>query len=119
MGSFTSSRGVVLLLATVGCEVVGTVSLSASEGFTSPLAAAGVLVGYATAVLLFSRALDRGLPLGVAYGTVTGCGLVSATVLSAAVLAEPVTPIQAGGLGLILGGALLLQRRGAARGAGS
>ncbi|WP_285655564.1 SMR family transporter [Actinomycetospora sp. NBRC 106375] len=105
------SRGVVLLAGTVVCEVLGTVSLSASDGFTRPAATLGVLTGYAVAVLLFSRALEHGLPLGIAYGTVTGCGLVSATVLSAAVLGDPVTPVQAGGLALILGGALLLQRR--------
>lgn len=106
------SRGPVLLLATVACEVLGTVSLSAA-GAGRPTAVLGVLAGYAAAVVLFSRALDHGLPLGIAYGTVTGCGLVSATLLGAAVLGEPITPLRAGGLALILGGALLLARRAA------
>jgi small multidrug resistance pump len=102
----------LLLGGTVVCEVLGTLSLSASAGATRPAATLGVLGGYALAVVLFSRALDRGVPLGIAYGTVTSCGLVAATVLGAVVLAEPVPPLRAGGLGLVLGGALVLQHRG-------
>src|SRR5690349_6742781 len=97
-------RGVLLLAGTVVCEVLGTVSLAGSL-------VAGVLAGYGLAVLLFSRALHHGLPLGIAYGTVTGCGLLAATLLGAVLLGEVPTPLRAGGLALVLGGALLLQRR--------
>jgi small multidrug resistance pump len=109
------SRGVALLGGAIGCEVVGTLSLPASEGFTQPWAAAGVVVGYGLAVLLFSRSLRHGLPLGIAYGTITACGLAAATALSTVVLGEPVDLLRAGGLALIVGGALLLQRRGPGR----
>ncbi|MEJ2889656.1 DMT family transporter [Actinomycetospora aeridis] len=104
-------RGLVLLAATIVCEVLGTLALPASEGFTRVPGTVGVLLGYAAAIILFSRALDHGLPLGIAYATVTGCGLVSATAVSAVLLDEPVTAPQGLGLVLILGGALLLQRR--------
>ena len=107
----TRSRGPVLLLGTIVCEMLGTLSLPASEGFTRAPGTAGVLAGYTTAILLFSRALDHGLPLGVAYGTVTGCGLVAATALSTVLLHEPVSSAQGAGLALILGGAVLMQRR--------
>ena len=82
----------VLLGAAILSEVVGTVSLPASVGLTRPLPSLGVVVGYAAAIVLFTRALRHGLTLGVAYGTLS--------------------PVQGVGLALIVGGALLLQRRG-------
>lgn len=99
----------MLLGAAIACEVLGTLLLHASQGFTRPLASVGVLAGYVVSILLFSRALDHGLSLGVAYGTLTGCGLAAATSLSTVVFGEPVAPLQVGGLVLILVGALGLQ----------
>ena len=98
-----------MLAAAITCEVGGTLLLHASQGFTRPPATAGVLAGYTVSILLFSRALDHGLTLGVAYGTLTGCGLVAATVLSTLVFGDPITPLQVAGLGLILVGAIALQ----------
>ncbi len=102
----------VLLGAAIVSEVVGTVSLPASEGLTRPLPSLGVVVGYAGAIVLFTRALRHGLALGIAYGTLTGFGLASATVLGAVVLGEHLSLVQGAGLALIVSGALLLQRRG-------
>lgn len=105
----------LLLAGTVVCEILGTLSLPASEGFTRLPGSLGVLAGYTAAILLFSRALDHGLPLGIAYGTVTGCGLVAATALSTVLLHEPLSVAQGAGLALVLGGAVLLQHRGVRR----
>jgi small multidrug resistance pump len=102
-------KGALLLGAAIGCEVGGTLLLRASAGFTRPWAGAGVLAGYVVSVLLFSRALRHGLTLGVAYGTLTGCGLGAATLASLVVFGEPVSLAQGGGLALVLAGALLLQ----------
>ncbi|MEJ2867710.1 SMR family transporter [Actinomycetospora sp. OC33-EN08] len=101
--------GLVLLAASILCEVGGTLLLHASRGFTEPLPSVGVLAGYATSILLFSRALGYGLSLGIAYGTLTGCGLVVATVSSAVIFGDPLAEWQAAGLALILLGALTLQ----------
>ena len=105
-------RGVALLAAAIVTEVTGTLLLPVSEGFSRPWPAIGVLAGYAVSIVLFSRALRYGLTLGIAYGTLTGCGLASATVLSTAVFGDPVTMTQTVGLLLILAGALALQRPG-------
>ncbi|HWN29621.1 MAG TPA: SMR family transporter [Actinomycetospora sp.] len=102
----------VLLGAAIVSEVVGTMSLPASDGLTRPLPSLGVVVGYAGAIVLFTRALRHGLTLGIAYGTLTGFGLASATVLGAVVLGEHLSLVQGAGLALIVGGALLLQHRG-------
>ncbi|WP_433802265.1 DMT family transporter [Actinomycetospora sp. CA-084318] len=101
--------GTVLLGASIVCEVAGTMLLHASQGFSSPVASLGVLAGYGISILLFSRALQYGLTLGIAYGTLTGCGLVAATVASTVVFGDPIAPLQIAGLALILLGALTLQ----------
>ncbi|WP_433799954.1 DMT family transporter [Actinomycetospora sp. CA-084318] len=101
--------GLLLLAASIVCEVAGTMLLHASQGFSSPLASLGVLAGYGTSILLFSRALRYGLTLGIAYGTLTGCGLVAATLASTVLFGDPIAPLQFTGLALILLGALTLQ----------
>jgi small multidrug resistance pump len=103
-------RGVALLAAAIGCEVGGTVLLRGSRGFTAVLPSAGVIAGYCVSIVLFSRALAHELTLGVAYGILIGCGLAAATLLGA-LLGEPLSLLQAGGLVLVLVGALVLQRR--------
>lgn len=99
----------LLLAAAIVTEVAGTLLLRVSEGFTRPPASAGVLVGYAVSIVLFSRVLGRGTALGIAYGTLTGCGLAAAALISTAVFGDPVTPLQVVGLLLLSGGVLALQ----------
>ena len=104
-----------LLLGAVATEVAGTASLRLSEGFTRPVFALGVLAGYAVSIVLFARVLDRGVGLGLAYGTLTATGLLAATGLSALAFGEPVSAIQLGGLLLLLAGLLALQLPGRRR----
>ena len=104
-------RVLLFLTGAVLTEVGGTLLLRLSEGFTRPLPSAGVLVGYVVSILLFSRIVGRGISLGVAYGTLTGCGLAAATVLSVVVFSDPIAPVQAAGLALIAAGVLALQSR--------
>ena len=102
--------GLALLTAAIAAECSGTLMLQASDGFTRPGPSLGVLAGYGAAILLFSRALEHGLALGVAYGTLTGCGLVAATAASTLLVGDVPAPGQVGGLALILIGALLMAR---------
>ncbi|MDL5159838.1 DMT family transporter [Actinomycetospora termitidis] len=102
-------RGLLLLAASIVCEVGGTLLLHAAQGFTVLLPSLGVLTGYTTSIVLFSRALRYGLTLGIAYGTLTGCGLVVATVSSALLFGDPLAAAQGVGLVLILLGALAMQ----------
>ena len=99
----------LLLAAAIVTEVAGTLLLRVSEGFTRPPASAGVLVGYAVSIVLFSRVLGRGTALGIAYGTLTGCGLAAAALISTVVFGDPITPLQVVGLLLLSGGVLALQ----------
>lgn len=99
----------LLLAAAIVTEVAGTLLLRVSEGFTQPLASAGVLAGYGVSIVLFSRVLGRGTALGIAYGTLTGCGLAAAALFSTVAFGDPITPLQVVGLLLLCGGVLALQ----------
>ena len=99
----------LLLVAAILTEVAGTLLLRVSEGFTRPLASLGVLAGYGVSIVLFSRVLHRGVALGIAYGTLTGCGLAAAALLSTWAFGEPMTAAHVVGLVLLTGGVLALQ----------
>lgn len=99
----------VLLLGAIGAEVAGTACLRLSDGLAHPWPAAGVFAGYAVAIVLFARVLERGVGLGVAYGTLTATGLVAATGLSVLAFGEPISAVQVAGVLVLLAGVLTLQ----------
>jgi small multidrug resistance pump len=99
----------VLLLGAIAAEVGGTASLRLSEGLTRPLPALAVFIGYTLALVWFARVLDRGVGLGVAYGTLTASGLLAAAGLSTCVFGEPVSWMQLTGVVVLLAGLLALQ----------
>lgn len=99
----------VLLVGAIAAEVTGTAALRLSEGLTQPLPAVGVFLGYALAIVLFARVLERGVALGLAYGTLTAVGLLAATGLSAWVFNEPISGLQLVGVLVLLAGLLALQ----------
>lgn len=99
----------VLLVGAIAAEVAGTAALRLSEGLARPLPALGVFVGYALAIVLFSRVLERGVGLGLAYGTLTAAGLLAATGLSVWVFDEPISWLQVVGVLILLAGLLALQ----------
>ena len=68
------------LALTVGFEVFGTACIQASQQFSRPLPALGVVVGYGAAFWFLSLALKT-LPLGVVYATWSGLGLVLVTLV--------------------------------------
>ena len=102
--------GLLLALA-IALEVAGTLCLRASDGFTRPAPALGVLLGYGISLVFFARSISAGIGLGVAYGTLTGCGLAAAALLSALVFDEPLGPVQILGLVVLAAGVFALIRR--------
>jgi len=104
-------RARALLAVAILLEVVGTLSLRASDGFTHPGWTLLVVGGYVTSVVVFGRVLALGMTLGVAYGTLTAVGLVAAALTTALVYRESLDPLTGVGLLLLLGGVILLQRR--------
>jgi small multidrug resistance pump len=99
----------VFLAAAIGAEVVGTLCLRASEGLSKPPFVAVVITGYVAAFILLSLALDRGLPLGVAYGIWAAAGVASVAVLSVPLFGESLSALQVGGLVLVVLGVFALE----------
>ncbi len=105
--------GYLFLAVAIASEILATLSLRASEGFSKPHFAVLVIVGYLSAFAGLSLALQRGLPLGVAYGTWAAAGVALVAVLSVPLFDETLTPVQIGGIGLVVAGVLALELGGA------
>ncbi|QLY33852.1 DMT family transporter [Nocardia huaxiensis] len=103
----------LLLGLAIACEVTATVSLKLSEGFSKLLPSVVVVFGYGFAFFFLSQALKRGMPVGVAYGIWSAIGVVAVAIIGALFLDEHVTPVQIGGIGLVIAGVLALELGGA------
>ena len=99
----------VLLAVAIACEVVGTVSLKLSEGFTRLVPSVVVAVGYLAAFGFLSQALARGLGVGVAYGLWAAAGVALVAIAGTVLFGETLTSIQVGGIGLVIAGVLALE----------
>lgn len=98
-----------LLAVAIAGEVAGTASLRLSEGLTRPLFVTGVVVLYGMSIAVLGKVLNRGMGLGVAYGTLTASGMIAATLLSVFVFSEDLSLIQAAAIGVLGVGAVLMQ----------
>lgn len=99
----------VLLALAIASEVVATVSLKLSEGFTRLVPSVVVVVGYLAAFALLSQALSRGLGVGVAYGLWAAAGVALVAIAGTVLLGESLTWVQIGGIGLVIAGVLALE----------
>jgi quaternary ammonium compound-resistance protein SugE len=80
-----------LLLVVAGLlEIVWSISMKASDGFTKPYYTTITLVAAALSFWLLGLAL-RQLPVGTAYAAWTGVGAVGATILGILIFNEPAT----------------------------
>lgn len=97
------------LLAAIALEVTATLSLRAAEGFAHPLWLIPVALGYAGSLWLLSVVLDRGMPVGVAYGIWSAIGVVLTAMLGAALFGELLGAVQIVGVAVIVAGVLLVE----------
>ncbi|MDQ3734231.1 MAG: SMR family transporter [Actinomycetota bacterium] len=104
--------GYVFLAGAIASEVVATLSLRASEGFSKLGFAFVVVVGYVVAFFLLSLTLTRGVPLGIAYGIWAAVGVAAVAVLSIPLFDEGLSAIQVGGLVLVVLGVIALEAGG-------
>ncbi|MVU83112.1 QacE family quaternary ammonium compound efflux SMR transporter [Nocardia sp. ET3-3] len=103
----------LLLGLAIACEVTATVSLKISEGFSKLVPSVIVVIGYGAAFYFLSQALKRGMAIGVAYGIWSAVGVVAVATIGALFLDEHVTPMQIGGIVLVIAGVLALELGGA------
>jgi small multidrug resistance pump len=105
--------GYVFLAGAIFVEVAATLSLRASDGFSKAPYAIVVVVGYIAAFAFLTMALERGLPLGIAYGIWAAVGVAAVAVLSVPIFGESLTAVQVGGLVMVVFGVVALEAGGA------
>ncbi|MDN5857884.1 MAG: multidrug efflux SMR transporter [Pseudonocardia sp.] len=104
--------GWLWLLGAIASEVVATVNLKLSAGFTRLLPSVIVVVGYAASFVLLSQALKT-LDLGIAYAVWAGLGTAAVMVVGIVLLGEPLTALKVAGAALVIAGVVLLNLGGA------
>lgn len=103
----------VLLGLAIVSEVIATLSLRASEGFTKPAWAVAVVLGYGAAFWLMGR-ITAQLPIGVIYAVWSGVGTALIVLLGSALFRESLTVARLAGVALIIGGVIVLNIAGSA-----
>jgi small multidrug resistance pump len=102
------------LAGAIGVEVFATLCLRASDGFRKRVWIAPMLIGYLVAFTLLSITLSLGMPVGIAYGVWSAAGVALIAVIARLLFAEPLTPLMAAGILLIIAGVLTIELTGSA-----
>jgi len=105
---------VVLSLA-IGVEVFATLGLRASDGFRKRAWIVPVAAGYLASFYLLWLTLKLGMPVGVAYGVWTACGVALVAVIARYVFGDPLTVRMLIGITLIIAGVLTIELAGVVR----
>jgi small multidrug resistance pump len=101
------------LAGAIVVEVFATLSLRASDGFRKKAWIAPVVAGYLVCFYLLWVSLSLGMPVGIAYGVWTACGVALVAVIARYLFAEPLTWVMAAGIALIVAGVLTIEMAGA------
>jgi small multidrug resistance pump len=101
------------LALAIGSEIVATVSLKLSDGFSRPLPSVVVVAGYALSFYALSISL-RTIPLGVVYAIWSGVGTAAIVVIGLFLFRETLDAVKVVGIGLIITGVVMLNGVGAA-----
>lgn len=102
----------VLLGAAIATEVVGTLALRGSNGFTQLAPSLVTVVGYVASFVLLAIVLKT-LPVGVVYAIWSAVGVALVAVLGKLIFDDPVPPLAIFGMVLIVGGVVLVSASGA------
>jgi small multidrug resistance pump len=96
-----------LLLLAILSEIMGTMSLRLSQGFTRPVPSLFVLVGYGLTFYLLSLSLKH-IPLSIAYAIWAGLGTAGTVLIGTFVFRETMDVWRVFGIMLILAGVFVL-----------
>ena len=88
-------------------EVIGTMALKESEGFTRLVPSLVTALGYATAFYFLSHTL-RALPVGIVYATWSGVGIVLISAIGWAWFKQALDLPAIVGLTLVVAGVLVM-----------
>ena len=97
------------LVSAILIEVFATLSLRASDGFRKKAWIVPVVVGYLASFYLLWVTLSLGMPVGIAYGVWSACGVALVAVTARFLFKEPLTLMMGLGIALIVGGVLMIE----------
>ena len=97
----------VLLVLAIAAEVVGTLSLKASDGFSRLWPSVAVVVGYGLAFTLLAFALKT-LDVGPAYALWAGLGTVGAAVGGWLIFSERLSVLTLAGIVIVVVGVVAI-----------
>ncbi len=103
-----------MLAGAILSEVVATLSLRASEGFSRAGPTPLMAVDYLVSFVLLAQALKRGMHR-VAYAVWAGVGVALVAILGRVLFNEPLSPVTAAGIALIIGGVVIVESSTATR----
>lgn len=102
----------IYLSAAIATEVVGTVFLRYTDGFTNPGPSILVVVTYAGSLWLTALALKQ-LEISLAYAVWAGVGTAAVAVIGMTALGESVNALKLASIALVIGGVVGLNLSGA------
>jgi small multidrug resistance pump len=97
----------VLLVLAIGAEVVGTLSLKASDGFSRLWPSVAVVAGYGLAFTLLAFALKT-LDVGPAYALWAGLGTVGAAIGGWLIFSERLSMLTVAGIVIVVVGVVAI-----------
>ncbi len=97
----------LLIAASVVAEVVGTVALKHSDGFSKLLPSGAAAASYVLAVWLMAVAM-RSLDMGITYAVWAASGTAATAIVGMAFFGEHIGSIKVLGLAFIVGGVVML-----------
>jgi small multidrug resistance pump len=97
----------VLLVLAIAAEVVGTLSLKASDGFSKLWPSVAVVVGYGLAFTLLAFALKT-LDVGPAYALWAGLGTVGAAIGGWLIFSERLSLLTVSGIVIVVIGVVAI-----------
>jgi small multidrug resistance pump len=102
----------LMLSAAIATEVVATVALKASDGFSRPLPSAIVVVGYLLSFWLLALVLKQ-LSVGTTYAIWSAVGTAAVALIGVFAYGEAASALKIASLGLIVLGVIGLNAAGA------
>jgi small multidrug resistance pump len=97
----------VFLTAAILLEIVATLSLRASDGFSKPVPTLAAVAGYVLAFALLAQALKT-IEVGVAYAVWSGVGTAAITIIGILALGESAAALKLLGTAMIVVGVVVL-----------
>ncbi|MCV6597315.1 MAG: multidrug efflux SMR transporter [Mangrovicoccus sp.] len=98
----------LLLIIAILAEIMGTLLLKASDGFSQWLFGGAALLFYGVAFFLLAIVLQT-IPVGIAYAIWSGVGVAAVTLISWVLFDQKLDLAAVLGIAMIVGGVVVLQ----------